>query len=111
MEDEGSLRYRRCMSYVYILECSDGSFYVGLTQRDHLDERIGEHQSGVFGGYTSLRRPVKLVWAQHFPMIVDAIAFERQVKRWSRAKKEALIRGAWSAVQSLARRRGGQALK
>ena len=42
MEDEGNLRYRRCMSYVYILECSDGSFYVGLTQRDHLDERIGD---------------------------------------------------------------------
>jgi len=87
MEDRDNLRYRRRMAYVYILECNNSSYYVGLTQRDHLEERIGEHQSGVFAGYTSLRRPVKLVWAQHFPLIIDAIGFERQIKRWSRLKK------------------------
>jgi putative endonuclease len=95
-------------AYVYILECADGSFYVGSTRRDDLEERISQHQSGTHPGYTATRRPVKLVWAEHFAWITDAIAFEQQIKRWSRAKKLALIRGEWDRLQILAKRRSGR---
>ena len=66
---------------------------------------MSEHNEGVYGGYTSTRRPVTLVWARHFLNITDAIAVERQIKGWSRAKKEALIRGDYNAIQLLASRR------
>ena len=75
---------------------------------DDLAPRISQHNSGFYGGYTSTRRPVQLAWSQHFEQITDAIAAERQLKGWSRAKKEALIRGDWSSVQNLAKRRGGK---
>lgn len=93
--------------YVYILRCADGSYYVGSTRKT-LDERVGEHNGGAYRGYTFTRRPVQLVWSQEFPNAVDAIACERQIKGWSRAKKEALIRGDWQRVSALAKRRGGQ---
>jgi putative endonuclease len=60
---------------------------------------------GLYGGYTSTRRPVAVVWAEHFLNITDAIAVERQIKGWSRAKKEALIRGDYDLIKALARRR------
>jgi len=91
-------------AHVYMLRCSDGSYYVG-SARSGLDRRIGEHNEGVFRGYTSTRRPVVLVWAQHFLIITDAITVERQVKGWSRAKKEALIRGDYGAIQLLSKRK------
>jgi putative endonuclease len=91
-----------------MLRCSDGSYYVGLTRADKIEKRVGEHQTGVFPGYTSRRRPVVLVWSQHYDRIVDAIAMERNLKGWSRAKKEALIGGDWHALPPLARRRGGR---
>ena len=96
------------MPFVYMLRCSDGSYYTGLTRKHWLEERVGEHQAGVFGGYTAARRPVRLVWAEQFDRITDAIAMERQVKGWSRAKKEALIRRDWDRLILLAKRRGGQ---
>ncbi len=77
---------------VYILECSDGSFYVGLT-RSSLEKRIAEHNTGYHGGYTRSRRPVSLRWFQDFDRITDAIAAERQIKGWRREKKIALIEG------------------
>jgi len=89
---------------LYILRCSDGSYYVG-TARNGLAARIAEHNSGALGGYTAARRPVALVFSQHFERITDAIAAERQMKGWSRAKKEALMAGEWNSVQKLARRR------
>ena len=71
--------------FVYMLECSDGSFYTGSTS--DLSKRIREHEAGVLpSAYTHSRRPVKLVWAGEFPTHEDAFAFERQVKGWSRAK-------------------------
>jgi putative endonuclease len=79
-----------------MLRCSDGSYYVG-SARLGLDRRVAEHNEGVYRGYTSTRRPVAPVWAEHFLLITDAIAIERQLKGWSRAKKEALIRGDLSA--------------
>ena len=79
-------------AYVYILLCADGRFYVGST-RDSLEHRVSEHNAGSYGGYTKSRRPVKLVWSAHFANVADAIAAERQLKGWSRAKKKALIQG------------------
>ena len=91
-------------AYIYMLRCSDGSYYVG-SARKGLDRRISEHNAGVYGGYTSTRRPVTLVWVQHFLDITDAIAVERQIKGWSRAKKEALIRGDYDSIRVLSKRR------
>jgi len=88
-----------------MLRCSDGSYYIGSARRG-LERRLAEHNSGVFGGYTSKRLPVELVWSEHFPDITDAIAVERQLKGWSRAKKEALIKGDYASIKALAKRRG-----
>jgi len=95
-------------AFVYMLHCSDGSFYVGSATGDDLDGRIAEHQTGAFPGYTFTRRPVELVWSEHFDRLTDAIAVERKLKGWSRAKKQALIGGDWSRVRELSRRRGGK---
>jgi putative endonuclease len=95
-------------AFVYMLRCSDGSYYVGSTSSPTLDKRIAEHQSGAFLGYTFSRRPVELVWSDQFDRITDAIAAERQLKGWTRAKKEALISGDWRRISALSRRRGGK---
>jgi putative endonuclease len=93
-------------AFVYMLRCRDDSFYIGSATGEHLDRRIAQHQSGAFPGYTYSRRPIELVWSEHFDRIADAIAVERKLKGWSRAKKEALIRKDWASVRRLARRRG-----
>jgi putative endonuclease len=90
-------------AFLYILRCADRSYYVG-TARGSLEKRVGEHNSGVFGGYTAQRRPVELVFHQEFERITDAIAAERQVKGWRRAKKEALIAGDFDFLRALASR-------
>jgi putative endonuclease len=90
-------------AYLYILFCADGSYYVGTTTGS-LDRRLAEHQDGIFGGYTSARRPVRLVYHQHFVRLEDAAAAERQVKGWRRDKKEALIRGDFALLPVLSRR-------
>lgn len=90
-------------AWVYILLCADGSYYVG-SARGLLDHRIGQHHAGEMAGYTSKRRPVTLVWSQDFQFITDAIAFERRIKGWSRAKKEALIRGEYEKLPDLSAR-------
>ena len=96
------------MPFVYMLRCRDGSYYVGSTRREQLEERLGEHENGTFDGYTAARRPVALVWTEQFDRITDAIAMERQIKGWGRAKKEALIRRDWDRLIALSRRRGGE---
>ncbi len=88
--------------YAYMLRCSDGSYYVGHTE--DLESRFGAHQSGLIPGYTQKRRPVQLVWSQDFHTREEALAAELQIKGWSRAKKEALIRGDWEAISALASR-------
>ena len=90
-------------AYLYIFQCADGSYYCG-TARQGLELRVAEHNSGVLGGYTSTRRPVVLVYSDWFQRITDAIAAERQIKGWSRAKKEALIRGDFDALPALSKR-------
>ena len=91
-------------AFVYILRCADGSYYVGRTQTS-LDQRIAEHQTGRFSGYTARRRPVELAWHQEFQTFTDANATERKIKGWSRAKKEALISGDHERLKALSRRR------
>jgi len=80
--------------YVYLLLCADGSYYTGVTNDVH--RRFEEHDSGVNPkSYTYSRRPVELVWYKSFKYIDKAIAFEKQIKGWSRKKKIALINGEW----------------
>jgi putative endonuclease len=94
-------------AYVYMLSCADGSYYVGSATGSDLNRRVSEHQSGIRPGYTQLRRPVQLVWSKYFERITDAIAMERKLKGWSRAKKRALVEGDWNSVSRLSKRRGG----
>jgi len=91
-------------AWLYILRCSDGSYYTGTTRAD-LERRVSEHQSGHFPGYTETRRPVELAYSEHFERITDAIAAERQIKGWSRAKKEALMAGDFARLGDLAKSR------
>ena len=90
-------------TYVYMLRCADGSFYTGLTRRP-VDERVSEHNSGTIEGYTTGRRPVEPVWCEEFHRATDAIAAERRIKKWSRRKKIALIRGDWDALKQAAKK-------
>jgi len=89
---------------LYILRCADGSYYTGVTQRP-VEARLWEHNQGVVDGYTSTRTPVELVFAEPFARIVDAIEMEQRIKRWSRAKKEALIARDFGLLSQLARNR------
>ena len=91
-------------AWLYILRCSDGSYYVGTT-RTSLEIRLAQHNAGAFQGYTVTRRPVELIFSQWFDRIADAIENERKLKKWSRAKKEALIRGDFESLQQLAKRK------
>jgi putative endonuclease len=95
-------------AFVYMLQCADDSYYVGSATGDDLWRRVAEHELGTYPGYTYSRRPVRLVWSEHFERITDAIAVERKIKGWSRAKKAALVRGDWSAVKLHAKRRAGK---
>jgi predicted GIY-YIG superfamily endonuclease len=89
--------------WVYILKCADDSYYTGHT--DNLEARINAHQAGEIPGYTSSRRPLMLAFAQEFPSRYEALSAERQIKGWSRAMKEAMMRGDWSQVSVLAHKR------
>ncbi|MGE3967318.1 MAG: GIY-YIG nuclease family protein [Dongiaceae bacterium] len=91
-------------AFVYILRCRDGRFYVGST-RGSLEKRFEEHNAGTYGGFTKSRRPVALVYSDAFERITDAIAAERRLKGWSRAKKEALIAGDLKRLAELSRSR------
>jgi len=90
--------------YVYILRCADGSYYTGHT--DALEARVAAHQRGEIPGYTETRCPVELVFAQEFSSREEALGRERQVKGWSRVKKEALIAQDWERLVKLSRARG-----
>ncbi|WP_435203325.1 GIY-YIG nuclease family protein [Qipengyuania sp. 902] len=89
--------------FTYLLRCNDGSYYVGHTEE--LEYRFAQHRSGALGGYTAGRLPVSLEWSQDFPTRDEAFDAERQIKGWSRAKKQALIAGDWEEISLLARNR------
>ena len=90
-------------AWLYILRCADGSYYTGST--NNLPLRLAEHQAGEGSAYTRCRLPVELVYLQQFPSEHEAFLRERQVKGWSRAKKEALIRGDFEALIKLSKAR------
>ena len=91
------------MAYVYILKCSDNSFYVGST--NNLEQRIKKHQSGWGARYTNVHKPVELIYSDEFPTYQEAFKRERQIKGWSRAKKEALIAGDIELLKELSKSR------
>ena len=90
--------------YVYILRCNDGSYYIGHT--DNIEGRVVAHQRGEVSGYTQGRRPVQLVFVEEVSSRQVAFERERQIKGWSRAKKQALIEQDWMALVKLARSHG-----
>jgi predicted GIY-YIG superfamily endonuclease len=90
--------------WVYMLRCADGSYYVG--QSDNLEARLWQHENGMRCDWTSRRRPVELVWCDWTASRYEALAFERRLKGWSRAKKEALIKGDWALINWLSRAPG-----
>ena len=92
------------ISYVYILKCSDKTYYTGVTS--NLDERLFQHESGFFKScYTYRRRPVELVFFAEFKDITIAIEKEKQLKRWYKAKKEALINNEYDSLINLAKKK------
>lgn len=91
------------MAWMYILECADGSYYVGSTK--DLERRLSEHQEGLGAKYTSRRLPVKLVYSEEYERVADAFYREKQVQNWSRAKREALINGNQEMLPLLAKKR------
>src|ERR1700675_4034124 len=91
-------------AWLYILRCCDGSYYVG-TARGSLESTVAQHKAGTFQGYTASRRPVELIFSQWFDRITDAIENERKLKKWSRAKKEAFVKGDIATLRQLSARR------
>src|SRR3954453_22471454 len=90
------------MAFTYILRCADDTLYVGHTE--NLASRQQTHNDGKGAKYTAARRPVRMVYAEEHHSIESAIARERQLKRWSKKKKEALVVGDRSALRALGRR-------
>ena len=85
---------------IYMLECSDGTYYTGLTK--DLEARVHEHQIGAhFDSYTFGRRPVELVWSVVVESYEEALHWEHQIKGWNRAKKEALIHGDIDGIHEI----------
>ena len=90
------------MVWVYILECSDGTYYAGSTI--DLEARMFQHQEGLGAAYTRHRRPVRLAWAVEIDRVDEAFAFEKQIQGWKRAKRQALIDGRVELLPGLASR-------
>jgi putative endonuclease len=92
------------MFWVYILRCADKSYYTGHT--DNLENRLAQHHNKASEScYTATRLPVELVFSQTFATRYEALASERQIKGWSRRKKEALMKGDWDAISSYAKKK------
>ena len=90
--------------YVYILSCADKTYYTGIT--NNINRRLEEHQSGkISNSYTARRLPVKLVFYATFTNVSIAIQTEKQIKKWSRAKKKALIENAFDKLPNLAKKK------
>lgn len=89
------------MPYMYILECSDGTYYVGSTW--HLLERVAQHNDGLGSAYTRPRLPVRLLYSEEYPSIAEAFGREKQVQGWSRRKRRALIDGRHADLPGIVR--------
>ena len=90
------------MPFMYILECSDSSYYVGSTW--DIQKRLSEHQSGEGANYTKTHLPVKLIYYEEYDRVDDAYYRERQLHGWSRKKKEALVTGKFDELPVLAKK-------
>lgn len=90
------------MAWMYILECGDGSYYVGSTK--DLERRLFQHQEGKGAKYTLGRQPVKLVYCEEYERVADAFYREKQVQGWTRRKREALINGTPELLPALAKK-------
>ncbi|MEL7562945.1 GIY-YIG nuclease family protein [Dehalogenimonas sp. 4OHTPN] len=101
-KDERSTNNQTRYFWVYILRCSDGSYYTGHT--DNLEVRMYAHYNGTIQScYTFKRRPLALVFSQEFSTREEALSVERRIKGWTRKKKEAMIRGDWVEVSRLSK--------
>ena len=89
--------------YLYILRCSNGSYYVGHT--DNIEKRVAEHNEGMACVYTAQRRPVALVYVENYASRDEAFVAEHQIKKWSRVKKEAYIQQDWNLLKKLSQNR------
>jgi putative endonuclease len=90
------------MAWMYILQCCDGSYYVGSTK--DLERRLSQHQEGRGAIYTSKRLPVKLVYCEEYNHVAEAFYREKQVQGWRRAKREALMNGMPELLLALAKK-------
>jgi len=91
--------------WAYMLHCHAGRLYVGHT--DDLERRIAQHESGSVRGFTRAYLPVKLVWSEESPTRYEALATERRIKGWNRAKKLALIPQDWTEISRLGKSKTG----
>ncbi|MCA9285545.1 MAG: GIY-YIG nuclease family protein [Phycisphaerales bacterium] len=91
------------MFHTYLLRCADGTIYVGSCE--NLVNRVASHNDGTAATWTMKRRPVQLVHSEAFPTRAEAVAREKQLKRWSHAKKAALASGDTERLRALAKRR------
>ena len=91
------------MWHVYILKCADGSLYVGHTC--NVPDRVARHNAGRGAFWTATRYPVTLVYQESYDFEADALVREKQIKHWSRAKKQALINKDLNALQEFSKRR------
>ncbi len=89
--------------HLYILRCSDGSYYTGHT--DNIEKRISQHKMGFGDSYVSSRLPIQVVFASAFNTRYEALEMEQRIKKWSRSKKEALIRGDWQSLVKLSKKK------
>ena len=88
--------------FVYILRCSDDSYYTGVT--NDIDRRFAEHcEAKDTKAYTYSRRPLQLVFCEQFNNPNEAIEFEKQIKGWSRKKKQAIINREWEKLPELSK--------
>ncbi|MHC4087747.1 MAG: GIY-YIG nuclease family protein [Planctomycetota bacterium] len=92
------------MWYTYILKCADNSYYTGHT--NDLSERLSRHNAGLGPKWTACRLPVQLAYQESHENEESAISREKQIKKWSRAKKDALIEGNAEKLKSLSKRHG-----
>ncbi|WP_426322786.1 GIY-YIG nuclease family protein [Microbacterium sp. E-13] len=91
------------MAYMYILECSDRTLYVGSTH--FLEHRLAQHKEGEGAAYTRSRLPVRLLYFEQFDRVADAYRREKQVQGWSRTKRLALVHGKLDRLPDLAKKR------
>ena len=89
------------MPYMYILRCADDSYYTGSTW--DLEKRLAQHQRGEGARHTAKRLPIELVYCEEYDRVEDAFRREKQVQRWSRKKKEALMSGNINELHRLAK--------